>query len=1148
MGSLQTVTPLRVVGVIGQGLVNGKPRNTVESPLRPNKDSEIVQSHRPLRDYSLARLASSPIPLWSIRTYLNPGLPHGPFSFVSCASFSVLVYNDRAIPSSLFDYIRFIMLFKSMAAIVAATTLVQALPAPEERKADKPNQATTTMNGFEVVIVYATPEGGCKAPPTSCGALFPTSTSPADLPNHEKIEAEKKPSAYAEQPVVTPSTSPSATFIQEAPVATLKPNLHWDCDTKPAKNVIPVPPTEGSKFYYGVNDPSKAGEYAWLTYYFNQPSVNLDESDHITDVEYGPDGLAIHFASNEAWDYAVDTWLEKDELVLITYTEDCGAFEKQDRCFFQVKSITWKEGQHSIIAKGKPTHPEELVSRGESEWGYWVPRDDGPKKSPSSGRPSAAATVSTKGPKPTPISGSTGPGYGACTPPVDEKYGLPTACFGNFFDRDLDTSLGSEDLSDKYREFLESIILDDDTSGNSSALQRRSIDRRCGWFCDVINDVIVEPVKDVFDAVQDALTVSADIDEDFSFKVPDAGSPLLDLGLDFVTSPWGEAIQLFDAQLPSTNGLDGHVNIYCVGCGVSGTARLYGKATWVPFKGITEGFIEISNDLQFAVKIGIDAEVSFSHTLAYNLFSVGLPGLSFGVITIGPRIDVGANVGLEAAASGKLLAGAEMGLQNAVARLDFIDSSKTQATGWEPFFKPVFEAEGRIRASASLGLPVGIHCGIKIATFDLSAGIVDEPSIKGTAEVAAEFSLGEDGELDGGIVDVNGCKGISGQLSWRNKLYVKVTGFDNINLLDTNDRVLTEMCIPIGPQDDARQPSEQPSAVEPPVAEPPVAEPPAVEPPVAETPVAEPPVIETPIVEPPVQESPVVENPDVGTPVPESPGDEETPVAEVPVETPGVGSGGQILPTPSPQTTPSNSTIRAPLTISTTPVAVTSKTPLPSLTKSAKLSGTVSPTSSTPTSSIKIPTNSTRPSEPLPFKDEEGFEYAPLVGSSLSSKLASCSNGNMYVFAANGQSTPSCSDIWAFKDEALVADGTSRALHYYNNTMSLLGVSRLRIEDESSIPSGGVIVAWAPHGQDADDKMYLAIDPSNQVFYPLVCEYENGSGAKVFLAKSPTDGIEILKSKDVQHSITGGKVSECYPLRLVKGASLTYGTYGVSTA
>lgn len=130
----------------------------------------------------------------------------------------------------------------------------------------------------------------------------------------------------------------------------------------------------------------------------------------------------------------------------------------------------------------------------------------------------------------------------------------------------------------------------------------------------------------------------------------------------------------------------------------------------------------------------------------------------------------------------------------------------------------------------------------------------------------------------------------------------------------------------------------------------------------------------------------------------------------------------------------------------------------------------------------------------------------------------------------------------------MVGDNMSRALHYFNNTMALLGISRLRIGDESDVPEGGILVAWAPNGRDDDGRMYLAVDTNDKVFYPVVCNYENVAGAKVFLAEDPDRGVQILKNKDIQYSITGGMVKECSPLQLVKSDSLSYGEYGTPVA
>ncbi len=237
------------------------------------------------------------------------------------------------------------------------------------------------------------------------------------------------------------------------------------------------------------------------------------------------------------------------------------------------------------------------------------------------------------------------------------------------------------------------------------------------------------------------------------------------------------------------------MNVFCVGCGVSGHASVAGRASWTPFGGFTQGQVEMHADVQFVFKLGIDAQMTYQKEFSNALLRLGLPGLTYGVVTIGPWVEVGSTVTLDAEANGRLLAGAEMGLQAAHVLVDFINPSNSQKDGWEPYFKPVFEAEGEIMLSASLGLPMGLKCGLQIASFSKSVGIINEPSIKGTAQVAASVGLSTSGSFAAGFKDTNGCTGISTQISWRNKLYVDVLGLTQLNIYDTNDKLLAQNCI-----------------------------------------------------------------------------------------------------------------------------------------------------------------------------------------------------------------------------------------------------------------------------------------------------------------------------------------------------------------
>jgi hypothetical protein len=534
-----------------------------------------------------------------------------------------------------------------------------------------------------------------------------------------------------------------------------------------------------------------------------------------------------------------------EEIILISYTEGCGDYDKGDRCYFKVSSLVFQDGGFSVIAKGKPCHPDDIIDHGETEWGWWIPRHGGQGPSATStsraststgggasfswsGSSSTSATVpvltaTTSQPgtsaSSTPPSGSDGDetsGFGAsksaCIPPVDAKYGLPTACFGDAFDLDLDDDLGWEAMSQEYMDFItsmapgidESTVPTDAESWDDFVMRKRAIRRRWSLIGAIV-DTVVKPFVAVKTAVQNTLSISGSVNKDVSWKIPDPTSSnddakkLKDPGAKQVASPWGSdsiLLKAFGTQDPNNNkALNSYLNVFCVGCGVSGNAKLAGSAKWTPLGGFLEGAVEVNADVQFVLKIGIDAQMTYKQDFKSDLFDVGLPGLSYGVVTIGPRISVGTRVTLEAEAKGKILAGAEMGLQNVHVRIDFVYPSQTSKDGWDPYFKPVFEAEGELMLSAELGLPIGLKCGLQISTWDKSVGIIDEPSIKGVAQVAAAIGLTETNTFSAGFKDTDGCTGIATQLSWRNKLYIDIFGTQQIPLLDTNDKTLARGCI-----------------------------------------------------------------------------------------------------------------------------------------------------------------------------------------------------------------------------------------------------------------------------------------------------------------------------------------------------------------
>ncbi|KAF7557433.1 hypothetical protein G7Z17_g715 [Cylindrodendrum hubeiense] len=1093
---------------------------------------------------------------------------------------------------------------RNFAALLAAVAYVVALPAHG-------NSTDLVTDHVFVKVVVEGPECGCTK--SAAGQDFET----------KLIDAGTN----------TGNGGPDSDHIYKSPVNRLAPGVHWDCDTKPATNLIPIEAGKGSELYYGITDPKEAGHWAWLTYYFNHPSVNLDQCDHIKSIEYRDGVLIITFSSQEAYDYAVDTWLADDDLILVGFIPGCGGYDENDRCYFKVRDLKYEEKKLRVIAYGKAYSAEELIRGGETEWGWWAPRhgldDDendgstqnggGGGSGGNDGGSGSDDNVTTFGAKRPP-----------CHPPADDVYGLPSACLGDFFDYDLDEDLGAELLSQNFQSFLKNIApsFADEAQNKLRVKHRRSIhprdpgflDDTLDFFGDVadgvgdvlgdvgealgdaaseVGDFIGEVASDAYETFKEAVSISGSINQEFTWKLPDPGSDnpdasdLKDKSLKQVESPWGDAILLKAFGTPPEDeeeegsgggdeksgedegGFSGSLRIYCVGCGVTGTARIEGRAAFSLVEGITEGVIELSADVNFVFKLGIEAQLVYKKEFENELLNIGLPGLSYGVVTIGPSISLASKVEFEAAAKGQILAGAEMGLVNAVAKMDFVNPGKSDATGWTPYFKPVFEASGEIVLSASLALPVGIECGITIAGFKAAIGLYDEPTLKAKAKYDVSFDIndGKDEDKDGedeekSEDDTSGtslstradgdeeegeeeeedddCEGISLSLTWRNRVYIGITGLDDIDLFDTDDVELAGTA-PAN-EDDNNETETTADATAEPTADPTGEQ----NSDGATTPTGD------------------AGDPDGATATPTAggtPGGNPDPTA--------TGTDGQSDPTGNPAsdktadgtatgtdgaTDPTDDPDAGETATGTDGASDPTDNPASDKTDGQTATGTdgtTSPTGSTdggtenqgPISDItdlvagssaksKL-TYTTKPLANTAYNETDGVQFSLLVDPDATTYIVSCGNGNVYAFWIEGEDNPYCSELWATKSDVLITDGAQRVAHYYNNTMSTLGVSRLRVEDVSEIPDSGVVVAWGAYdGSDfegGEEYLYLAVDPNDDVYYPIVCDFEDGSGSKIFLASDPEEGPKLLQSEDLIYTVTGGKVTECFAIWLLQG-------------
>lgn len=529
-----------------------------------------------------------------------------------------------------------------------------------------------------------------------------------------------------------------------------------------------------------------------MKYFFLSPSVNVGHSKYIQVKYDGASEVTASFSSQDAYDHARTTWSTRDGLVLITTgCEHLSA--NADLCYFNVTSLHYIDQERKIVADGGLREPDDIISYAETEWGWWTANEPAPGA--DAHKPGADAHKANETALGDNADKDQAWGSGTleldCQAPKDNVYGLPTACLGSHFDQTLDEQLGYSKLSPDVLKSLDSLRLPGGKlprpHPNVNGTQPKTMVQ--GWW------------SKAWGWVESAVTIEKSIEHQFSFQIPNPNSKnsgaktLAGVNTTEVQSPWGSAILLksFGSE-EEKNGRAAYLKAYCVGCGASGSARAAGRLAWSPLEGFKKGNVEMHANLRFVLKVGVEAQATLQKDFDFSLFSYGLPGLSWGVVTIGPFVDLGARLSFNAKARGEILAGAEMGIQDGVVLIDFLDSSRNKKSGWEPYFTPVFEAKGELNVGAELGLPVGVKVGIKIPKWEKTVGITDEPSIKATAQIAASAGI-VDGKISGGVEEVDGCRGILGRLSWRNRFWIGF-GTDGNPLFDTNDRTVGTKCFP----------------------------------------------------------------------------------------------------------------------------------------------------------------------------------------------------------------------------------------------------------------------------------------------------------------------------------------------------------------
>ncbi|KAH0160336.1 hypothetical protein KCU67_g6775, partial [Aureobasidium melanogenum] len=150
------------------------------------------------------------------------------------------------------------------------------------------------------------------------------------------------------------------------------------------------------------------------------------------------------------------------------------------------------------------------------------------------------------------------------------------------------------------------------------------------------------------------------------------------------------------------------------------------------------------------------------------------------------------------------------------------------------------------------------------------------------------------------------------------------------------------------------------------------------------------------------------------------------------------------------------------------------------------------------------------------------------------SSLAAAEDGNFYMVGSTGGTSPGTQfyseNSIAFKDES------ERMFHYYPDTMSAYGVSRLRASQVLDTPLGAQLITLVPVSTPEGVVAYVAADTDGHNYLLAWCTAPRWQGSKVFLVSDYEKGLQTLLSGDVQWIVTGNNVTECDPLVLTSQA------------
>lgn len=229
---------------------------------------------------------------------------------------------------------------------------------------------------------------------------------------------------------------------------------------------------------------------------------------------------------------------------------------------------------------------------------------------------------------------------------------------------------------------------------------------------------------------------------------------------------------------------DASTTVQCAKCGVEGRFQIGGNVAFSIANGITDGEVYLDNVDNFDVhaQFGLTMEAKAAHSKdryqkKKHLRSVPLSPIQIpGIFILGPQVSIKAAMSLELQGQASLLVGGTVSIKKGQAHLNLVDRSKNKLTGFGAEFKPVAKASGSVSATADLGLPIAIECGLDILNGKrrITVGLVNTPSVY----IAASTSGSVGQSADAKDVDVSGnadsgCKGIDISTGVKNRIHAE---------------------------------------------------------------------------------------------------------------------------------------------------------------------------------------------------------------------------------------------------------------------------------------------------------------------------------------------------------------------------------------